>query len=413
MKHDKEEHVLHRRSFLGSMMAAGAIAGTLSAQGAESATPEAAAESAAPTPMPKRPLGKTGLAVSTLCVGSVNQAAVSRPPLGTALREGVTMIDTAEGYSRGNSEITLGQSLKQIGTDRKELVIVTKTHDRNPDNWRANLEASLSRLQMDYVDIYYMHGIGDRGDSDPNLHSTEKVRQVVADLKNRGMMRHFGFSCHVRQPEFMHDTCKAAAEGGHVEVCMLAYNFRNYEDAKFSADLDLLHKAEVGIVAMKTQGGAGATPERVETFLSDDFNKYQAAVRWALSDKRIAAVCSAMEVPEKVRQNAAAAKSPVMSRGELQSLYMYALATHGDYCDQCMECTKVCPTGVAIPNLMRYQMYFDNYHMPEKAWESYAKLPSGCRAEACVGGECDLCELACPHGVRIRSRLKRTKEVFV
>ncbi len=413
MSRETQTDTLHRRTFLGSMVAASATVGSLVARGAESATPEKAAASGKPSPMPKRKLGKTGLTVSTLCIGSVDQNSMTRAPLGTALAQGVTMIDTAEGYAGGNSEIMLGKSLKELGVDRKKLVIVTKTHGRDPKTWKQHLEASLQRMQIDYVDCYYMHGLGDRGDSDPAMHSTEEVRQVIADLKNRGMMKHFGFSSHVGDSAFMHDLCKTAAEGKHVEVCMLQYNFRRYEDQKFSADLDTLHKAGIGVIAMKTQGGASSTPERVKQFISEDFNQFQAAVRWALSDERISAVCSAMRNVDQVKQNATAAKNPMMSRSELHSLYMYALATHGDFCQQCQECTKVCPTGVSIPEIMRYHMYHANYGLPSVGREHYAALPAGHRADACVGGTCDLCEAACPHDVRIRSRLKKATEVLV
>ncbi|MBE7557850.1 aldo/keto reductase [bacterium] len=322
------------------------------------------------------------------------------------------MIDTAEGYGRGNSEIQLGKTLKELGVDRKKLVIVTKTHNRDPKTWRERLQASLQRMQIDYVDLYYMHGLGDAGDSDPGVHNSEAVREAVADLKNRGMMKHFGFSSHCGSPDFMHDLCAKAAEGGHVEVCMLKYNFRDYQNEKFSADLDVLTKAGIGVVAMKTQGGASAAPDRVKPFISEDFNQYQAAVRWALADQRISTVCSAMRNVDQVKENAAAAKSPMMSRSELQSLYMYALATHGDFCQLCDECTKVCPAHVAIPSIMRYQMYAENYAMPEVGFEHYLALESTQRANACVGGTCDLCEAACPYDVRIRSRLKRAREVF-
>ena len=410
MNHDPDALVFDRRHFLGGVsatLAAGAL--PLTGAAAEDATAEAKA--APPAEMPRRALGKTGLTVSGLCVGSVDPNCVSRAPLGTALKNGVTMIDTAEGYAGGNSEITLGKTLKELNVDRKSLVIVTKTHNRDPQTWKENLRKSLERMQMDYVDLYYMHGLGDRGETDPGMHSTEAVRQAVAELKGAGMCKHFGFSCHTNRPEFMHGLCKNAAEGGHVEVCMLKYNFRDYGNEAFSADIDVLRKADIGVIAMKTQGGASAVPEEAQPFLSDDFNRFQAAIRWALSDKRISAVCSHMANVEQVKQNCEAARNPKMSQGEVRALFMYAMATKSDFCQLCDECTKVCPVDVAIPNLMRYHMYHENYGNPAKAAEGWAKLAASERPDRCETG-CDLCEQACPQGIQIRTRMNRVARFF-
>ncbi|HET7657717.1 MAG TPA: aldo/keto reductase [Bacillales bacterium] len=85
-----------------------------------------------------------------------------------SIRLGVNFIDTADIYGHGRSEELVGEVLKEIDTPREKLVIATKggnqlhedgtvTKNNRPEYLRSALEASLKRLQLDYVDLYYLH----------------------------------------------------------------------------------------------------------------------------------------------------------------------------------------------------------------------------------------------------------------
>lgn len=85
-----------------------------------------------------------------------------------SIRLGVNFIDTADVYGLGRSEELVGEVLKEIDTSREELVIATKgtaqwddegnmSKNNRPEYLRSALEASLKRLQLDYVDLYYLH----------------------------------------------------------------------------------------------------------------------------------------------------------------------------------------------------------------------------------------------------------------
>ena len=128
-------------------------------------------------------LGQTGLLVSELCFGTmtfgsnegywqpiagIEQVGVNQL-MKTVVDFGINFIDTANVYSFGESEKLLGQSIKEVGLNRNELVIATKvrgTMSQTPNNQGLSryhifnsVDESLQRLQMDHVDILYVHGV--------------------------------------------------------------------------------------------------------------------------------------------------------------------------------------------------------------------------------------------------------------
>src|SRR5688572_12436299 len=123
-------------------------------------------------------LGKSGLKVSRLCLGMMTYGSSqwrpwvlneqeSRPFIKKALDLGINFFDTADMYSRGVSEEILGKALKEFETKRQNLVIATKvffpmSDDPNDEGLSRkhilqSIDASLRRLNTDYVDLYQIH----------------------------------------------------------------------------------------------------------------------------------------------------------------------------------------------------------------------------------------------------------------
>ena len=155
-----------------------------------------------------RLLGRTGLYVSELClgtmtyggkgfweqIGSLQQAAVNEQ-VKIAYEAGVNFIDTANVYSLGESERLLGQALKDLGLPRDQLVVATKATgimDESP-NGRGqsryhlfnSVDASLRRLQLDHIDLYQLHGF------DP-LTPLDEALAALDDLVRSGKVRYVG-----------------------------------------------------------------------------------------------------------------------------------------------------------------------------------------------------------------------------
>lgn len=149
--------------------------------------------------MEYRRLGRSGLRVSRLCLGAMmfggaTDEATSIGIVGRARDAGVNFIDTADVYSRGESERVVGRA---IAADRDGWVVATKLGNsmgEGPNQggssrkWiNASVEASLRRLDTDYIDVLYLH----RSFEDESL--PEAVR-AIGDLIRQGKVRYFGIS---------------------------------------------------------------------------------------------------------------------------------------------------------------------------------------------------------------------------
>lgn len=146
-----------------------------------------------------RPLGRTGLYVSPLGLGTDNFAnptseADALEILNFALDQGINLIDTANSYAAGESERIIGKGLKQNGR-REEVILATKFYyptgpginDRGTSRKHIirACEDSLRRLQTDYIDLYQMHRV-------PANFPLEEILAALTDLRQQGKIRYFG-----------------------------------------------------------------------------------------------------------------------------------------------------------------------------------------------------------------------------
>lgn len=152
--------------------------------------------------MEYRNLGRTGVKVSPLCLGCMMFGGKTTPEDSYAIIEraidaGINFIDTSNTYSRGRSEEVTGEGIKRTGK-RGEIVLATKVYNRMDDNdpnmmgaSRRHIiqqcEASLKRLQTDYIDLYQIH----RPQSDVPL---DETLRALDDLVRAGKVRYIGTS---------------------------------------------------------------------------------------------------------------------------------------------------------------------------------------------------------------------------
>jgi len=159
-----------------------------------------------------RLLGRTGLFVSEICLGTMTYGgkgrwevvgrlgvAEAQAQIKTAFDAGVNFIDTADVYSEGESEKIVGEALAKLGLPREDLVIATKVRVRmGPQPNRVGLtrvhimneiHASLRRLGLDHVDLYQIHGVDQVTPLDETLRALE-------DLVRQGSVRYIGVSNH-------------------------------------------------------------------------------------------------------------------------------------------------------------------------------------------------------------------------
>jgi aryl-alcohol dehydrogenase-like predicted oxidoreductase len=152
--------------------------------------------------MEYRPLGRTGVKVSPLCLGCMmfgakTELSESMAIIDKAIDSGINFLDTANVYSRGRSEDFVGKALIR-NNKRDRIVLATKVHGRMDDNdpnassnHRRHIvqqcEASLKRLQTDYIDLYQIH----RPQSEVPI---DETLRALDDLIRAGKVRYIGTS---------------------------------------------------------------------------------------------------------------------------------------------------------------------------------------------------------------------------
>ena len=153
-------------------------------------------------------LGKTGMMVSRLCLGMMSYGSKegrewilseeqAKPFIKRALDAGINFFDTADVYSLGESEKITGNLIKHFGVNREQVVIATKVNSPMSDDVNdrglsrkhimASIDASLKRLQMDYVDLYQIH----RWDNNTPI---EETMEALHDVVKAGKARYIGAS---------------------------------------------------------------------------------------------------------------------------------------------------------------------------------------------------------------------------
>jgi aryl-alcohol dehydrogenase-like predicted oxidoreductase len=153
-------------------------------------------------------LGATGLRVSRICLGMMSYGKHesrewtldekgAEPIVRRAVEGGITFFDTADVYNGGQSEVITGKLLRKLFDMREEYVVATKVHGQTMpgENGRglsrkhimASIDASLKRLELDYVDLYQIHRW------DPRT-PIEETMEALHDVAKAGKTRYIGAS---------------------------------------------------------------------------------------------------------------------------------------------------------------------------------------------------------------------------
>jgi aryl-alcohol dehydrogenase-like predicted oxidoreductase len=183
-------------------------------------------------------LGKTGLLVSELCLGTMTFGgkgywkSIGEVPqdevnqiVKTSVDAGINFIDTANGYSEGLSEMMLGKAIKELAIPRQQLVIATKVRLRmGPHANQVGLSRlhitdsvndSLGRLGLSHIDLLYIHGV------DP-ITPLEETMRGLEDVVRSGKVRYIGVSNH---PAWMMMKANAYAEKMGYEKFVATQNY--------------------------------------------------------------------------------------------------------------------------------------------------------------------------------------------
>ena len=364
-----------------------------------------------------RVMGRTGLEVSALGFGTMRfkmvdgnvDQEVAIAALHRAMDLGINYFDAAVGYCNSQSEITLGKALKGR---RDSIVVATKYPTWDPytlkaDDCRRIIEQSLSRLDIDAIDIYHMHSLN--WDSAQKVLAKGGAMEAARQAKEEGLIKHLGFSFH-DDPKRMIDIIQAAPD---FDVVTCQYNLL---DPGNEDSMAYAREHGLGVVVMGPVAGGrlgfpsdmlqGALPGKISS-------SPELALRFVLSNPNVTVALSGMSSPEMVEENAATAEreEPLTPEEHQHILEMIKENRRLSelYCTGCGYCMP-CPNGVNIPENFKLMNLHRVWGLTGSARERYTwfgpKEKNNLNAGACV--ECGECEPKCPQNIPIIEQLKET-----
>ncbi|GAA0537961.1 aldo/keto reductase [Chitinophaga japonensis] len=280
-------------------------------------------------------LGSSTLNISEIAFGSMSLQgtdAANAALIGQALEAGINYFDTADLYDRGQNESTLGRALQGR---RKEVVIATKVGNQwRPDGngWDWNprkeyilsaVEASLQRLQTDYIDLYQLHG-GTL--SDPIDETIEAFEQ----LQQQGKIRYYGISSI--RPNVIREYVKRS----RIVSVMMQYSLLDRRPEE--SCLPLLQQHNIGVLARGsvakgllvnkpaaaylnyTSQEVSQAANLVKAVSNAQRGPAQTALRFVLQQPAITAAVVGIRTPEQLQDALAAVSAPELSAEEMERL---------------------------------------------------------------------------------------------
>ena len=353
---------------------------SVSAATTEGASPTTAVAPAPAKALPMRALGKDGTKVTMVCLGGM-MAALTPDYLDIAWSMGIRYFDTADCYKGGQSEPIIGKWLAKYPERRKEIFLVSKDHPRKgPEQLLEMVDKRLAACGTKYLDALYIHGLGPReyGDGSLEWPKSDAFKKVAEQLKSSGKVKKVGFSCHDGR---LSDYLNAAAEGGFIDIIMLAFNPFYEKGGAFDKALDAAHKAGIGLVAMKTMRDVKDVPKRLPEFEKLGLNVHQAKLHACWSDPRISAVCNMIENVDQMQASTDAARSykEPLKTAHLELLKQTMMAGRRTMCTGCPACAEFSArTDFAFHDIARFVTYYEqDGHLGAR--ELYQALPEACR----------------------------------
>jgi predicted aldo/keto reductase-like oxidoreductase len=390
---------IDRRTFLQT----GALA--TAAVAASGTGREALGAPDAPSILPRRKLGKTGIEMTLLELGTgvLRDKSVLDRMLRLAFESGVRTFDTAKGYG---TEPGFKRWFEKSPEIRKQIVVVTKDSPREPKQMLTMIDQRLAALGTNYVDCFFIHGLGDD-------HGTEKAKEFVtgrefgevADtIRKSGKARFLGFSTHHKDRA---QIIQAAAEGGIVDVIMLQYTPWLEKDAPLNKALDAAWNKGIGLISMKQVAGQfGEKPKfnvleeaarRAPMLAEKKLKPYQALLHAIWTDERISGSCVSIRNSDQLRENSEAARRyEPLKTAEIEQLRDAALAHGPTLCADCDgRCSLAAGTQAELGNLTRFLTYHEHHGLRSEARRQYAALSSEARDWS--GADLEAARNACPN----------------
>ncbi len=403
---------VNRRDFLGT--GAGALAVASALGNGQEAAAQAASKNTQSAALPKRTLGRTGVEVTILNLGTWKSVGLDRI-LRFAWANGVRYVDTARVYG---SEPAIGRWLHAMPEIRKELFLVTKDTPSTPRQLINQLDQRLAALKTDYVDLIFIHALGDHHfDQVVDWPKSKEFKETAEAIRKSGKAKFVGFSTHFK---FRAQLLQAAADGGFVDVIMLQNNPWIAEEIgqedEINRALDACHKRGIGLISMKQVAGNTNLGEigrlLPAAFKEKGLSPYQGLLHAIWTDERFSSCCVSMRNTDQVRENTQAARMfKPLTKAEIDQLRDACIAAGPTLCASCDgRCSQAAGTLAELGNLTRFLTYHDHHGYRAEARRLYGQLSDPARDWA--GADLEAARQACPNKLDFAKLLRRADEVL-
>lgn len=326
-------------------------------------------------------LGKTDIVVPQNGFGALPIQRVSQEYAVKLLRRayegGMTFFDTARAYS--NSEVKVGEAFDGM---REKVFIATKTGARTPEDFRAQLETSLSNLRTDYIDIYQLHCV----DQCYKPGDGTGMYECLTEAKKQGKIRHIGITTHKL------GIAQEIIESGLYETLQYPISYLSSEK-----EIELVKacaKADMGFIGMKGLAGGLITNSK-------------AAMAFAAQLDNFVPIWGVQKEKELEEWLAFMDETPEMDAGIAAFIEKEKQELDGEFCRGCGYCMP-CPAGIQINSCARMSLMLRR--APSKAWLTEEKQAEMKKIEGCLN--CRKCTTKCPYELNTPELLKKNYEDY-
>ena len=290
---------------------------------------------------------------------------------------GINFYDTGKTYS--DSEVKLGRVLSKV---RNNVYIATKTPAKNAEDFWKDLEASLERLQTDYIDIYQFHN----PPFCPKPGDGTGLYEAALEAKSQGKIKHIGISSH-KIP-----IAEEVIESGLYEV--LQFPFCYLVSEKDMEIVEACKKADIGFIAMKALAGGVINNAKAAYAFQEQYDHVVPV--WGIQrESELQEFISYMNHP------------PVMDEEMKAVIENDIRELSGDFCRGCGYCLP-CPAGIPINNCARMSLLLRRSSLQTflgEVWQENMK-----KIENCIN--CGACASRCPYGLNPPEMLRRNYEDY-